>query len=38
MTAKKECDLTAVSMYGDVKVEIRQPRKSGDLYEECELD
>ena len=25
-------------MYGDVKVEIREPRKSGDLSEECELN
>jgi hypothetical protein len=38
MAAKQECDLGAFSVYGDVKVEIRKPRKSGDLHEECELD
>ena len=35
---KRERVLGVFLMYGDVKVEIRKPRKSGDLSEECELN
>ena len=36
--AKRERVLGVFQMYGDVKVEIRKPRNSGDPSEECELN